>query len=97
MLDKAFIDDVNRAITLYEDAIGHAASRTRQMIVDYGEIETLSRLMVSPDLQQGFRVLRDNNQLDKTFESIVVKFQHLFRPEVVDAAQWRLAHPYDLL
>ena len=67
------------------------------MIANYGEVEALSRLMVSADLQQGFKVLRDLNQLDKTFEALVVRFQHLFKPDVVQAAQWRLAHPYELL
>ncbi len=97
MLEKGFLDDVERAIKLYESVSGHAASRTRPMIENYGVVEALSRLMVSPDLQQGFKVLRDNHQLDKTFESIVVKFKHLFRSDVVEAAEWRLAHPYDLL
>ncbi len=97
MLEKAFLDDVDKAIVLYEAASGFAANRTRQMIADHGAIRALSLLMRSPDLQQGFKVLRDSNQLDKTFESIVVKFQHLFEPDVVEAAQWRLAHPYDLL
>ncbi len=97
MVEKAFLDDVEKAIVLYEATIGYAANRTHQMIAKYGVIEALSRLMVSPDLQQGFKVLRDSNQLDKTFESIVVKFEHLFGSDVVEAAQWRLAHPYDLL
>lgn len=52
--------------------------------------------MVSPDLQQGFKVLRDARQIDKTFEAVVVKHQHLFPPEIVAAAQWRLEHPDDL-
>jgi hypothetical protein len=86
MVEKAFLDDVEKAIVLYEGAIGHAATRTRQMIEKYGVIEALSRLMLSPDLQQGFRVLRDSNQLNKSFEFTVVKFKHLFRPEVVEAA-----------
>ena len=73
MLAKEFFDDVEKAIALYEDLIGHAATRTRQMIDKYGVIEALSRLMVSPDLQQGFKVLRDSDQLDKTFEALVVK------------------------
>jgi hypothetical protein len=67
------------------------------MIAQHGEIEALSRLMVSPDLQQGFKVLRDRKQLDKTFEAVVVRFQQLFGPDAFEAAQWRLAHPYDLL
>lgn len=47
MLEKAFLDDVEKAIVLYEDAIGHVASRTHQMIEDYGVIEALSRLMLT--------------------------------------------------
>ena len=95
-MKKHFFDDVEKAIVLYEKANGYAASRTRQMIADHGAIKALSILMVSPDLQQGFKVLWDSKQLDKTFESIVVKFQHLFESDVVEAAQWRLAHPYEL-
>jgi hypothetical protein len=44
------------------------------MMEQHGEIEALSRLVVSADLQQGFKVLRDRNQLDKTFESLVDRF-----------------------
>jgi hypothetical protein len=97
MSDLAFRDEVEKAILLYEGVISHFASRTRNMIAQYGEIEALSRLTVSPDLQKGFKALRDTGQLDKTFESVVVRFQQLFTPEVVQAAQWRLNHPYDLL
>jgi hypothetical protein len=97
MQEKEFLDDVEKAIALYEVANGYVASRTRQMIADHGTIKALSLLMVSPDLQQGFKVLRDSKQLDRTFESIVVKFRCLFESDVVEAAQWRLAHPYDLL
>ena len=67
------------------------------MIDELGEKETLSRLMISADLQQGFKALRDSNQLDSTFEAIVVRFSGLFSPEVVEAAKWRLENPYQLL
>lgn len=97
MSDAAFLDEVEKAIVLYEKAIGHTASRTRNMIAEHGEIEALSRLMVSPDLQQGFKVLRDRKQLDKTFEAVVVHFQHLFGRDAIEAAKWRLANPYELL
>ena len=97
MSEIAFKKEVEHAIRIYEREIGHAATRTRPMIYKYGEVEALSRLMVSADLQQGFKVLRDRDQLDKTFESLVVRFQNLFKPDVVQAAQWRLAHPYELL
>lgn len=97
MSEAAFVDEVEKAIELYEKAIGHVATRTRNMISEQGEIEALSRLMVSPDLQQGFKVLRDRGQLHKTFESVVERFHDLFRPDAVEAAKWRLAHPYELL
>jgi hypothetical protein len=96
MLEIKFLDKVEKAIALYENLNEHAATRTRQMIAELGVIKALSRLMISPDLQQGFRVLRDSGQLDKSFESVVVKYQYLFDPEVVKAAQWRLEHPYEL-
>ena len=96
MSEAAFKKEVEHVIQLYERAIGHAATRTRPMINNYGEVEALSRLMVSADLQQGFKVLRDRDQLDKTFESLVVRFQHLFKADVVQAAQWRLTNPYEL-
>lgn len=92
-----FKEEVEQAIRLYEREIGHVATRTRPMIERYGEIEALSRLMVSADLQPGFQVLRDRGKLDKTFEALVVRFRPLFRPDIVQAAQWRLDHPDDLL
>ncbi len=97
MSEVVFKEEVEQVIKLYEREIGHAATRTRRMIDRWGEIEALSRLMVSADLQQGFKVLRDRDQLDKTFEALVIRFQHLFEPDAVQAAQWRLAHPYELL
>jgi hypothetical protein len=96
MSEASLKEEVNSVINLYETAIGHAAPRTRSMIDNCGEIEALSRLMKSADLQRGFKVLRDRGQLDKTFEASVVRFQYLFKPGVVQAAQWRLAHPYEL-
>jgi hypothetical protein len=97
MADQAFRDEVEKAIVLYEGIGGHYAARTRKMIARLGEIDALSRLMLSADLQVGFQALRDAGQLDRTFESIVGRFPHLFRPDVVQAAQWRLDHPYQLL
>jgi len=74
MPEAGFLQDVERAIELYEEEIGHAATRTRQMIEQYGVVEALSRLMVSADLQQGFKVLPDSDQLDKTFEAVVGRY-----------------------
>jgi hypothetical protein len=88
---------VEHTVSLYERASLHAANRTRNMIETHGEVEALSRLMISPDLQQGFKVLRDSGQLAQTFEAVVVRYRQLFREEVVQAAQWRLDNPHSLL
>lgn len=97
MTDSSFAQEVEETIRFYEEMTGHAAARTRPMIEQYGEVGALSRLMVSADLQQGFRVLRDNSQLDRSFEALVTKYRHLFDQSAVEAAEWRLAHPYELL
>ena len=97
MSEAALKAEVVKVIKIYEEVIGHPATRTWPMIEKYGVIEALSRLMISPDLQTGFKALRDINQLDKTFETLVVRFKHLFKPNIVEAAQWRLDNPYELL
>lgn len=96
IMERVFLDEVEKAIMLYESVNGLTAKRTRQMVARHGEIEALSRLMMSAELQKGFQVLRDANELDKTFESIVVKYKELFNPDVVEAAIWRLKNPYNL-
>lgn len=96
-VEQNFFHELDRTIEIYENLVGHVAGRTRAMIARYGAIEALSRLMVSGDLQQGFRVLRDKNMLAESFESLVIKFRNQFKPAIVKAAQWRLDNPHDLL
>ena len=57
----------------------------------------MARLVVSADLQEGFKALRDSGNLKSTFEALVVRFDDRFDPEVVEAAQWRLDNPFGLL
>jgi hypothetical protein len=90
MSEENLRTDVQSAIKAYEAAIGRAASRTHQFIEAHGDVEGLSKLMVSPDMQQGFKVLCATGQSDKSFEAAVVRHSELFRPEIVKAAQWRL-------
>ena len=97
MSDTEIASDVELAIQSYEVATATAATRTRNMIAHHGETEALSRLMLSPDLQAGFKALRDNDELDKTFESIVVRFRGLFAQDAVAAAEWRLENAHNLL
>jgi len=92
-----FIAEVNDAIEMYEEAIGGFAARTREMIENHGPVEALARLVQSPDLQTGFRVLRDKNQLASTFEAVITRHADLFQGQVVEAAQWRLDTANELL
>jgi hypothetical protein len=93
----AFNQEVTSAIDLYESLNQHVAINTKNMIAKHGKILALSRLMSTPDAQKGFKVLRDSNQLDRTFEAIVTRYAHLFAADIVDAARWRLEHAYELL
>ena len=82
--------DIERCLAIYERVIGTYASRTRNMISDHGEIEAISRLMLSGEAQFGFKKLRKSGHENELFESIVLRHQNEFRPEVVEQAQWRL-------
>lgn len=97
MTEQLLLSDIETVIKLYEEIIGSAASRTRQMIEREGAITALSKLAVSADLQQGFKVLRDRNQLDLSFEALITKYPKLFAKDVIEAAQWRLDNSDQLL
>lgn len=50
----------------------------------------ISRLVVSGDIQSGFKRLQQLELLDWTIEAAVTKFPDEFSYEVREAAQWRL-------
>ena len=91
--DKDFVHAVQEAITTYEKAIGHFASRTHQMIEMYGEVEALSKLMKTDEAQIGFKVLHETNNLDKAFERVILNFRQYFKKDVIETAQFRLDNP----
>ncbi len=97
MASPELIAEVSRTVEIYEKAIGNFAHRTRQMIGNRGHIGALSMLVQSPDLQRGFKVLRDRGDLDSTFEAVIVRFSDEFANNVVEAAQWRLDNAEQLL
>lgn len=94
MDDISFDHEVETAVSHYERAIGHFASRTRQMLERHENERALSLLMDNADIQKGFKALRDTKQLDKTFEAIIVRHKNKFDSERVEVAQWRLDNPY---
>jgi hypothetical protein len=97
MTEAELAAEVEHTIAVYEKITGHPATRTHQMIERHGLIKALSRLMASADLQQGFKALRDSGQLSQSFEALVLRHKRLFSPTAVEAAQWRLEHPHELL
>jgi hypothetical protein len=97
MATPQLIAAVDGAIDTYEDLVGEYASRTRHMLDLHGYVEALSRLVQNPDLQSGFKTLRDAGQLAVSFEAVVVEFADEFDPQIVSAAQWRLDNADSLL
>lgn len=91
-----FKKEVERIIRRYEELNGHPATYTHDMIRSKGEITTLSELVTSSKHHKGFKVLLDNHQLDNTFEALVVRFKSQFKPDIVAAAQFRLAEDFPL-
>jgi hypothetical protein len=91
------IAEVWRTIQVYEQLLQERAARTRKMIDDHGEVGAMSRLMLSPNLQKGFKVLRDAGRLNDTFEALIVGFPDHFSSDVVDVARWRLENADRLL
>ncbi len=89
-----FKKEVERIIRRYEELNGHPATYTHDMIRSKGEITTLSELVTSSKHHKGFKVLLDNHQLDNTFEALVVRFESQFKPDIVAAAQFRLAEDF---
>lgn len=51
------------------------------------------KLVLSGDMQSGFRRLAKMGRLDLTVEALVAKpkFAPLFKPAIIEAARWRLA------
>lgn len=88
--------DIEDATEKYENIIGFPAIRTRQLPEQYGYIEALSRIVVSGEIQQGFRILRNSNQLDLTFEAIVIRHKNMFRNDIVEAAIFRIENAHHL-
>ena len=97
-MDQAsLIAEVWRTIQVYEQLLQERAARTRKMIDDHGEIGAMSRLMQSPNLQKGFKILRDAGRLDDTFEALIVGFPGHFSTDAVEVARWRLENADRLL
>ena len=91
-----FEQEIENVLKVYEETIGHFAARTRSMIERHGVIKALEILMDNADLQKGFKTLRDKNMLDKTFESVIIKYQNKINinKKAIEVAKFRYNNPY---
>ncbi len=66
--------------------------RFRQMLGEYGGVETAKRLLAKGEIQSGLWELAQINTLDKSMEAYVIKenFLPLFCKEQIDEARRRL-------
>lgn len=92
-LARAFQRDM---VNIYETAkrdLGYNATYFLRMLSDIGPIETARRLVLSTSPSEGFATLYEHKRLDLTVEALVTRTEYaeLFDPELVQAAEERLA------
>ena len=61
-----------------------------QMRERHGTVEAMKKLVVSGEVQSGFRRLKELNMLELSIEAAILKFPDEFTSEEQDAARWRL-------
>jgi len=91
-----FEKEIKETISIYKKTVGGFTPRTDNILNNNDKIKSIGNLMKSGEAQKGFKTLRNNKQLDKTFESLVIKYKNLFDKNIVEAAQWRLDHAFDM-
>lgn len=94
--------DVWRTIYAFEELLKEERgktvrlSRTRQKIQRVGETRTVVDLVLKATPSDGFKMLRERNMLELSFESLVVARAPHFPSNVADAARARLTeHGFD--
>ncbi len=96
MTEEEFATLVEETIATYERFIPGSAIATREMIARRGVIQALSSLVQNANIQRGFRILRDHNMLNRTFEQLIVDNPEFFDTATIECAQFRLEHHGDL-
>ena len=80
------INDCRRMIPPYR------ATTWLRMIEQHGAVEAAKRLVISADIQSGFKELVERDRSDLTIEFALLnpRWANLFDSELLDAARWRL-------
>ena len=72
--------------------LGHSSGVFRQMLDDYGGVETARRLVKAGEIQGGMRTICAIGRSDLTTEAVMLKPEYapLFKRDELTAARWRL-------
>ena len=88
--------DIWRTIYAFEELLKEERGRTtrlqrtRQKIKNVGEIQTAIDLTLKKTPSDGFRMLKERDMLEMSFEALIVARPYHFPSEVFDAARSRL-------
>ncbi len=84
---EAFIEES----ILRSAAAGYHPSIFIEMRARWGTAEAIRRLVVSGDIQSGFRRLLQLGMIEWTIEAAAIKFPSIFKRDIREAAQFRLS------
>jgi hypothetical protein len=88
---EAFVDESIRR----SKAKGYYPSEFVRMRARWKTKKAIRRLVISGDIQSGFRRMKDLGLLDWALEAAVLKFPNEFDAPVREAARWRLDQARD--
>lgn len=90
-IDHVF-DTAMRSIYEQTLKLGYNPSRFRQMVEQYGGVNTAKRLLATPEVQEGLMKLWELGELEISMEAIVLqdRFASLFTDEERSVAHSRL-------
>ena len=90
-LRKAFEEDIRVSIR-ESRKLGYNPARFIQMLQDSDAVSLAKRLVVSGELQDGFKKMKALGRLDLTMENLMLnpKYSELFTKQELAAAKWRL-------
>lgn len=83
---EEFIDETIRR-SIQEGYTPHVFCRMRKR---RGTVEAMKKLVVSSEIQSGFKKLKEMGLLELSVEAAILKFPDEFASEERDAARWRL-------
>jgi len=83
---EAFVDEGGRR----SKAKGYHPNEFERMRARWTTKEAIRRLVVSGEIQSGFKRMKEVDLLDWSLEAAVLKFPGEFNREAREAAQWRL-------